>query len=304
MFVATGPVLASKTVSAINAALEKDQGNLYRKYLKELIPHAADAYRQDEEDGFRSHLGASMIGKECARQLWYNFHWTTNVKHPGRIVRLFNRGHLEEPRFVALLKMIGCQVWQHDEAGNQFRVAFHEGHFGGSLDSVAVGIPDSPEQPVLCEFKTHGDKSFSKLQKEGMRSAKLEHYVQMQIYMGGYKLAMGLYLAVNKNDDDLYGEMIPFDQETFDRYVERGGMIINTPEPPPKINSSPGWFTCKFCDFKVQCHSNGVPHRNCRTCISSQPGNGGSWSCVRDNHILSKSDQLAGCPNYRWNPKI
>ena len=32
------------------------------------------------------------------------------VGNPGRILRLFNRGHLEEARFIALLLLIGVQV--------------------------------------------------------------------------------------------------------------------------------------------------------------------------------------------------
>ena len=34
-------------------------------------------YEADASDGFRSHLGASLIGKECERALWYDFRWVT-----------------------------------------------------------------------------------------------------------------------------------------------------------------------------------------------------------------------------------
>src|SRR6266540_1462894 len=121
-------VRAVKTLEAINAALEKDQGARFRGLLHEAMREAvdlkSDAFR-DEEDAFRSHLGASMIGRECARELWYAFRWATARREGGRMVRLFNRGHLEEPRFVALLRMIGCAVWQYDENKKQFRVAAH-----------------------------------------------------------------------------------------------------------------------------------------------------------------------------------
>ena len=33
------------------------------------------AYVADADDGFRDHLGASIIGKECRRALWYDFRW-------------------------------------------------------------------------------------------------------------------------------------------------------------------------------------------------------------------------------------
>ena len=115
-------MLAVKTLEAIDSALEKDQGGKYRQILGTVIPHMADAFRGADE-GFRTHLGASLIGGECSRALWYGFRWATKPKFSGRILRLFNRGHLEEARFISLLLMIGCTVYQQDEKGNQFRIS-------------------------------------------------------------------------------------------------------------------------------------------------------------------------------------
>ena len=46
------------------------------------------AYETDQGDGFREHLGASLIGKPCERALWYDFRWVTVSRHEGRILRL------------------------------------------------------------------------------------------------------------------------------------------------------------------------------------------------------------------------
>lgn len=297
--------IAQKTKQAIEECLVKDQGALYRKFFHEAMVEAvdlkSDAFR-DEDDGFRSHLGASLIGRECPRELWYTFRWTTLKRHEGRMVRLFHRGHLEEPRFVALLRAIGCTVWQYDQDHHQFRVAAHDGHFGGSLDSVIQGCPDIPDQPILGEFKTHSEKSFEKLVKEGVRSAKPEHWVQQQVYMAGYALHWSLYMAVNKNNDDLHMELIQAEPEQATRYFERAGGLIQLGRPPHKISPSPGWFGCKFCDHKQVCHHNGEPARNCRTCIHSSPVAEGGWYCQHKNKPLSKADQIAGCFDYRWIP--
>lgn len=310
------PRIATQTLATIAAALERDQGASFRQHLRHLIPLAEDAYR-GEEDPFRSHLGASIIGRECARELWYSFHWTTAPSFEGRILRLFNRGHLEEPRMVALLQMIGCTVWQFDEKGNQFRVAGYKGHFGGGMDGVILGIPELPDEPVLGEFKTHNDKSFQKLKGDGVRESKFEHYVQMQTYMGKNGFRWGLYMAVNKNDDELYAELIPFDQVTYDRFQERSVMIIDAVEPPTRINNSPGWYKCKFCDFSPVCHGAAQPDKNCRTCRWSTPVDGGKWICENpivlakaeaqgweDPIELDKDAQLKGCEDYEQHPLI
>src|ERR1700720_1350337 len=217
--------LATQTMAAINTALEKDQGAAFRGFLEKCVPLAGDAY-STKNDKFRAHLGASLIGRECAREVWYGWHWVTAPFFDGRMLRLFNRGHLEEPRFVALLLTIGVKVYQVDQNGKQFRIKGHKGHFGGSMDGVVVGIPEMPEEPILAEFKTHGEKSFVKLVKEGVMAAKWEHYVQVNIYMGKNNLRFALYMAVNKNTDEIHAEIVEFDQATYDRYISRSEQII------------------------------------------------------------------------------
>jgi hypothetical protein len=296
-------LLATKTLAAIEAAMQKDRGATFRKHLRALMPLAEDAYNE-KDDPWRNHLGASLIGRECARELWYSFHWATLKKFDGRMLRLFNRGHLEEPRFVAMLLMIGCQVWQVDANGKQFRVTGHKGHFGGSMDGVVFDIPDLPGISILTEFKTHGDKSFTKLKADGVMAAKWEHFVQMQIYMGKNNLPWALYAAVNKNDDALHLELVQFDPAQYQRYLDRSAMIIDNQDPPPKINESPGWFKCKFCDYRNVCHGGEAPARNCRTCMWSRPIDGGEWVCESEDttplYTLSPEKQREGCPS--WVP--
>jgi len=213
---------------------------------------------------------------------------------------------LEEPRMVAMLQMIGCTIWQVTAEGKQYRITGHRGHFGGSLDAVILGIPDLPEIPVLGEFKTHGEKSFLKLVSEGVLSAKWEHFIQMQIYMGKNNLTWALYMAVSKNTDEIHLELVQFDAAQYQKYLDRSRMIIDSPTPPPKINQSSSWFKCKFCDAKDICHNGEPPARNCRTCEHSIVGDNGAWFCSEDRDephlLLTPDDQRRGCPTYTLNP--
>ena len=99
-----------------------------------------------QESSHRRHLGASVIGKKCARELWYLFRWSLERKHSAQLLRLFNRGHLEEARFVGYLRAVGIEVWDtnpdskgKDGKPEQWRIEDHAGHFGGSLDGVGHG---------------------------------------------------------------------------------------------------------------------------------------------------------------------
>lgn len=310
---------ALQTMRKIDAMIEADGGAAFRGWLRKVLPHIGDAYRDDPDEGFRGHMGASMLGDECARKVWYNFRWTTKPKFPGRVLRLFNRGHLEEGRVIALLLMIGTQVWQQDANGKQFRISWAEGHAGGSGDGVGKGIPDlDAALPFVLEFKTHGEKSFIELAGKlnewrayvegtgrftgkGVRECKPEHYTQMQLYMRKMGLTCALYVAVNKNTDDLYMEIIYLNPEYADQYIDRGEHLVWRTDAPKKINTSAGFFKCRFCDERPVCHLGAAPAINCRTCQFSSPQPGGAWSCSKHKMALPREKQLVGCPDWYEN---
>lgn len=293
---------ATKTLLAIEQNIAGDQGASFRGWLGKVIPHVGDAYQTDEFP-FRTHLGASGVGNDCARQIWYGWRWATRPHFGGRMQRLFNRGHLEEARFIAMLLAIGVEIYQQDENGNQFRISDAGGHFGGSGDGIAIGLPDlDPGTRALCEFKTSAEKAFIKVQKAGVREAKFEHFVQMNTYMRKMGLTVALYMVVNKNNDELYAEIVPFDADIADEYIARGVNLVWTETPPKKLSESPGWFDCRYCDHKPICHLNAEPERNCRTCVKSKVIKNGTWECGLfdgpKHGLITKEDQLEGCKKY------
>lgn len=291
--------MAVKTMAAIEAQIESDQGAKFRTCLGQVIGMMGDAYR-GEEPPFRKHLGASVLGDKCARKLWYGFRWFTRTRFPGRVLRLFNRGHLEEARFIAMLMCIDVTVYQQDKEGKQFRISFAGGHGGGSGDGVGYGIPDAPTTYVQLEFKTHNEASFVKLKKEGVRFAKYEHYVQMQAYMRKMGLALALYCAVHKDTDTIHMELVELDPIFADQRIDHGTNIIFEPVPPKKIGNPPsaGNWDCKYCDHRGVCHLKAVPDRNCRTCVKSKPLPSGDWLCTLTGNTLSEADQYLACAQH------
>lgn len=316
--------LALKTMLAIHHAMVADQGASFRQWEGKIFPHLDDAYR-GTDDGFRGHLGASQLGDECGRALWYTFRWATKNQHSGQVLRLFNRGHLEEGRFIAMLLMVGVQVAQQDEKGKQFRINFASGHGGGSGDGFGLGIPDlDPNTWSGLEFKTHNDKSFKELAGEnfrewfryqtgeskkpvpftgkGVRDAKTEHYVQMQTYMRKFGVPCCLYGAVNKNTDDVYLEIVLLDSAFADQVLDRGERVIWLHDAPKRINESVGYFGCKWCDHQPVCKLGSPPHRNCRTCAYSEPratdAQDAQWFCKMHERPIPRDAQVVGCDQY------
>jgi hypothetical protein len=262
------------------------------------------AYENDAEDGNRPHLGASLIGHACERFLWLTFRWADAKKFSGRMLRLFETGQLEEARFVKNLRRIGVEVHDVTPDGKQWRVSDLGGHFGGSMDGACVGLPEAPKTWHVLEFKTHNDKSFNDLTKNSVAKAKPQHYAQMQVYMGMTGMERALYLAVNKNTDELYSERVDFDPVEFAKLKARAERVINANEPPLRCSNDPSWYVCKMCDFHEHCHGEAAPAVNCRTCAHSTPEMDGDarWSCAHHGMDISQTAQRIGCDGHRYIP--
>lgn len=249
---------------------------LARKTLAAIDEHLVT----NRDSDHRHHLGGSVIGDPCGRKLWLGFKWCKKPDFPPNVLRLFQRGHDEESRFVRYLTDIGCQVWDVDSNGEQFHISDCQGHFGGSLDGVAIGVPDvPPNTPTLLEFKTHGDKSFKKLVEDGLMGSKYQHFVQMQVYMEKMELEYGLYMAVNKDNDKLHLEIVRRDTGIAKQFLNRAGDIITAEVSPRRVGKDGSWWQCRFCDFTNICHKGEAPEKNCRTCAHSSPSNNAKWEC-------------------------
>jgi len=262
-------------------------------------------YEEASDPGGRAHLGASEIGQECSRALWYSFRWVGWKHFDGRMLRLFNTGHLAEPRLAADLRKLGIVVHLEDENGQQFHISDFGGHFGGSLDGAALGIPEAPKTWHLLEFKTHNQKSFKNLENNGVEIAKPEHFAQMQIYLHYTGLTRALYLAENKNTSELYDERIKADASIAIKLKIKAERIIFSPRPLAKISEDPTFYKCNWCPLVNQCHyKNEMPRMNCRTCLHSTPKPDGTWYCEHKNKTLTLEDQKAGCDQHLWIPDL
>lgn len=266
--------------------------------LVELIDEAIE---NATVDGMRKHLGASLIGRACEREIFYTFRWAARATFPGRMLRLFRRGSNEEAVFVEDLRRLGATVVDRDpkDPEQQIRVSALDQHFGGSLDAVAYRVPGfPPDEWILLEFKTHNQKSFDDLITRGVHQSKRAHYAQMQIYMGLLNLRWAGYFAVNKNTDALHVEAIAFDPLAFEQLMEKAIRIIFARSAPRRISNSPAYFECKYCTFKHICHFNAPPVKSCRSCRNATPTKQGQWHCGHWNEIIPDSFISKGCALY------
>ena len=278
---------------------------LAKRILEEIDEYCVRTY----DGGHRSHLGASLIGRECKRYLWYVFRWCLHEKTTGRQQRLFNRGHREEARFIEWLEGIGFKVWfeNRDEGPNekgefpQYRISDVMGHFGGSLDGIAI-LPEryGIEEPVLLEFKTNGTGAgFNKLADDGMPIAKPEHFAQTSTYGKKYNFRYCVYLNINKNDDSLHVEVVKLNHNLGEQMIMKAEQIIMSQTAPARLSDNPTFHKCGYCHMKEVCHKGAVVEVNCRSCAFARPVENAEWFCEVHNGNIPKDFIAKACPSYK-----
>lgn len=278
--------------------------DIARRILKDIDRYCVDTYN----DGHRGHLGGSMIAHECSRYLWSVFRWLSAEEFSGRQLRLFQRGHLEEARFMEYLSGIGAHVieFQPDADGNankgeqQFRISGVMGHFGGSLDGQ-VWLPEKYGVPfgMLSEYKTKGTgRGFAELLKKGVKITNAMHYGQMSVYGRKYGYKYALYMSVCKNDDNLHVEVVELDWNLADQLERKAADIILSQLPPAKIASSPAYLECRLCHFSDICFKGAPVEKNCRSCVNASPAENAQWYCSVHKDVIPKDFLKQGCDSH------
>ncbi|WP_367728170.1 oxidoreductase [Agrobacterium radiobacter] len=193
-----------------------------------------------------------------------------------------------------------------DVYGQQDKIRLVQGHVRGKCDGKAMGVVEAPKTEHLIEFKSSNAKGMKLIVRDGCEKAKPLHYGQCQLGMHAFGLSRCLYLVSCKDDDTLYAERIEYDPEFCLRLLARLERIINSPEPPSRINDAPDWFECTFCKHKPVCKESAWPRVTCRSCIHSSPemGGDGHWSCARWAKPISFDEQKEGCPTHLTIPAL
>lgn len=280
------------------------------------IPHTVDAiYRTYEArpQYERGYLGASSFGTECDRAFWYGFRWAAEPRAiDGKTLRLFQTGHREEERIIEELRTAGMEVQDRDPStGGQWHVSALGGHMRGHLDGIVWGVPEAPRAEHVLEIKTHNEKSYRALVKDGVAASKPGHFAQMQLYMHLKGVSRALYVAVNKNTDELYSERVAYDAGVALRLLARAERTIRAETAPPRLHddvTAKAAFACQWCPALAICHHDAFARRNCRTCLHSTPvvdgSDNGRWLCELSGEELSITEQRAGCAEHRYLPSL
>jgi len=211
--------------------------------------------------GARQYLGASRLGASCERALQYEYAQAPvdpGRETEGRMLRIFERGHVMEDCMVAWLRDAGFDLRTRKADGEQFGFSALDGRLQGHVDGVIVGGPEGFGYPALWENKCLGAKSWRELEKNRLAVAKPIYAAQVALYQAYLELHEhpALFTAVNADTMEIYAELVPFDAELTQRMSDRAVKVISATEAGellPRSFSEPTHFECRMCSWQDRC---------------------------------------------------
>jgi len=223
-----------------------------------LIDAALEAEHRSQPP--RDYLGGSRIGEPCARRLAYEVTLTPvddGKAFDGRLLRIFDAGHQFEDLTIRWLQTAGSDLRTRGRDGQQFGFSIAGGSVRGHIDGVIVDGPDvGITWPALFEHKALKQSSWADLIKRGLRQSKPIYFAQCQLYMAYMRLEVGLFTAMNKDTQELYHEVVPFDPAEAQRLSDKAVDIlraIEADELPPRIASHADFYLCRRCPYAGRC---------------------------------------------------
>ena len=187
-------------------------------------------YASQAESKTRGYIGASILGHGCERRIWLDWKGcqppvnTTPIEilKTGSREEKFDRGRHEEERLIKALQGAGNLV----------------------LDRLVI--------------KTTQEKYFNALVKNGVQKTFANYYLQCQMYMHFFKIPRTLFLAVNKNNGEIYQVVLEEDEAAIEMGLRKINKIISHGKDMPAAladaNDVPPKMPCQYCDFVSFCY--------------------------------------------------
>lgn len=209
------------------------------------------------EDDERDYIGASSIGSDCLRAIWYQFKGVKAQKVPPKFRRTWAIGKALEQVVHNWLVDVGIVVWRN------YPELVHPTmpYFKGNVDGIWVKSLKDHTPKAIIEIKTAKDASFKIFVKKGLKAWNPQYYAQIQSYMGMSgenelnRINSAYILVLNKDNSDLSDELVTFDPDFYKKLEEKARMVYGANVEPPRVGTGSAlWYQCKMCKFNKVCH--------------------------------------------------
>lgn len=222
----------------------------------DLIKIINEAIENMPPDEHRSYVGASGIGSECWRSIWYSFKGVQGIPFTARQRRTFEIGKRLEDMVLDYIELAGFKLIRPAPGSkgipcedNEFPI------FKGNMDGILFVTAN---HQVVLELKTAKSSEYKKFVESGVKIWKPTYYAQIQSYMGMKGLKHAVIIVINKDTSEWHAEWVEFDEIFFYELRAKAVMISEMEEAPAKINANPCYWICQSCKYKDLCHKPGA----------------------------------------------
>ncbi len=216
----------------------------------------------------RRYLGASRLGIACERALQFEYADApvdAGAEFAGRTLRIFEVGHVLEDLAIRWLRLAGFDLYTRRKDGGQFGFSVAGGRIQGHVDGI---FSDGPAEldlsyPMLFECKTMNDRNWKACAKSGVAVTKPVYAAQIAVYQAylepsipGISDHPALFTAINKDTQELWFELVPFDGGLAQRMSDRAVRVIQATEAGellPRIATDSSYYECKYCSWVTRC---------------------------------------------------
>ena len=209
----------------------------------------------------RDYLGGSRLGDACQRRLQYEYLKVSKddgAGFTGRALRIFALGHVLEDLAIDWLRKAGFDLRTRNRHGDQFGFSAAGGRLQGHADGVIVAAPNGIAVPALWECKSANAKNWRDIARRGVVKAKPIYAAQIALYQAylGLTDAPALFTAINKDNCEIWHELVPFDAERAQGASDKAVRILracDAGELLPRHTADSEHFECRFCAWKERC---------------------------------------------------
>lgn len=208
----------------------------------------------------RKYIGASSIGDECSRKIWYQYNGFVGLPIESKGLFAIEDGHRTEELIVSRFRKLPyIQLWTHKDDGTQYGFQWPE--LSGHYDGVIKGLRQAPETAHIFEVKCVNEKKFNELknlkqdfgERRALRKWDKTYYAQACVYMYAEKLTRHYLVCATPGGRDMISVRTEADDVYAKALVDKARRIKEATEPPERIGGK-DWWECRFCRFREVCH--------------------------------------------------
>lgn len=215
----------------------------------------------------RSYVGASSIGDDCEKKLWYQLRKPELARErKAPLILAANDGHRGEDLFSTYMRQIeGINLITHGANGKQLGFSDLDGMFKGHCDGLILGLPQAPKTQHVWEHKVKketGMGSYNELLKlkekydikEVLAKWNYTYYCQAVIYMHYFDCTRHYTTVALAGSRKFQSIRTNANPQLAKQLIAKAKRIIAYTSAPIGISNNPTFWKCKFCDFAEECH--------------------------------------------------